>query len=153
MSEASTADVPSSQISLTTESTAETTETQKKKQLPRSERDKKTTPCPARSPVKVFEIGKGQEFSEAKVFVRGKPTKSQGFQIVDNKRQASRLGFQKSLMREMQKVKTTTNDDVFLAYRKSEKKPGDLAKYTTSRDFVFFPMMENPLLRTLATLL
>jgi hypothetical protein len=129
-------EIPSTPTNDISSSTTSTNTMNKKKQLPRSERDIKSTPCPTRSPVKVFEIVKGQ-FNDTQVFARGNPTKSQEYEPIDNRRQASRKGFQKSLVRQMKKIKTTTNDDVFLAYRKSEKKKGDVSVFSTSKDFVF----------------
>ena len=74
---------------------------------------------------------------ETKVHMRNKLSKSATWQAGDNKRQASRLGFERSLVREIWKIKSVTNDDVFFAYRKSEKTEGEVNRFTTSKEFNF----------------
>ena len=120
----------------------------------RAEKDKKTSECPERDPLQVFrrvEEGdktfNGQEVGDyvaTKVHMRKKQTKSVNWQPVDNKRQASRRGHERSLVREIWKVKTVTNDDVCFAYRKSEKKSaGEVTRYTTSQEFNFQTQFAN----------
>lgn len=120
--------------------------TQTGKKRTRQERDWKTTPCPSRSPVKVFrkfaQPLKGEEkgsFYRDQTAARGNPVKSQCWQEVDNKRQESRNGFRKSMMNDMRKIKNVTNDDLLVVFKRSEKNEGDIDILTTSLDFVTIP--------------
>lgn len=108
----------------------------------RSERDTKCTECPPNREVKLYEWSESQ-YKEIKVPLRQTSSAthySESFQTVDNKRQASRNDFNKSLRKLAIKVKNVTNDDLFMAIKKSEKvkeNEDPVARFTTDPEFKF----------------
>ena len=88
---------------------------------PREERDSKITAADPNRTVNIFEWDeKLSQYKDVKVTFKQSTAATQyssEYQAVDNKRQASRNDFNKSLRRLAFKIKNVTDDDVFVAVR------------------------------------
>ena len=112
----------------------------KRKNKPRALRDIKTTVAPEGG----FTVLKGVQKKDGEWdFVDANVTfwdtastnrKSKQYEVNDNKRQSDRYSFHKTLGQLAHKIKTVTNDEVFMAVKKSEKvvkQNESIVKYTT----------------------
>ena len=102
---------------------------------PRSNRDAKEI-TPARGSPTVYTFGG----KERKPNNRSTPQKSTRFQRSNNKRTASRTGKIVMFTKTLHRIKTVTNDDVFVGYRRSEQTVGsefDKTTYSNTRTLVF----------------